>query len=66
MARATKTEKQIHGRIEKAYRARCQNIQVPIMEIPKIFEVGRKAVAEGADDQVLGDKIAEFVDTIKR
>lgn len=58
-------QKRIDQRIEVVYRQRCQNIQIPIMRISEVFNVGRAAIAEGADDQALGDKIAAFVDTIK-
>jgi hypothetical protein len=32
------------------------------MDVSKIFRVGREAVV---DDQALGDKLAEFVETIR-
>ncbi len=67
MTRAEKiAANEIDKRIEAAYRARCLNVTINMMDIAKIFAVGRKAVAEGADDSVLSDKIAAFVQTIRR
>ena len=49
-----------------AYRKRCANIQIDLFDIPKIFVVGQKAIAEGVDDARLGDIIYEFVQTIRK
>jgi hypothetical protein len=52
-------------RIDNAYRKRCQGIQIDMMAIPALFAEGRKAIEEGVDDQVLGDRVAAFVETIR-
>lgn len=65
MARQTKAEKEIDRRIDVAYRTNCSGVSINIMDIPKVFAVGRKAILEGADDSALGLKIREFVDTIR-
>jgi hypothetical protein len=62
------TKKEIKAaekRVERAYYRTCSCITIPIMAIPKVFLVGMKAVAEGANDEVLGAKIREFVETIR-
>jgi hypothetical protein len=61
-----KAEKLADDRIDRAYRTRCSNIPIDIMDIPKVFAEGRKAIAGGADDQALGDTIAAFVETIRK
>jgi len=67
MTRAEKlAAKAVDNRIQKAYLSRCEGIQIPLLDIPKIFAVGKAAIAEGADDTVLGDKIAAFVETIRK
>ena len=53
-------------RIEKVYRERCSGVQVNMMDIGKIFFAGYDAIAEGVDDQELGNRIAAFVETIRR
>lgn len=58
-------QKKDDARINRVYVASCQNVQIPMLDIPKVFAVGRKAIAEGADDEVLKAKIVEFVATIR-
>lgn len=53
------------ARINKAYTSTCNGVQIPMLQIPEIFKVGRKAIAEGADDAALTAKIVEFVATIR-
>jgi hypothetical protein len=62
---AKRGQKKIDDRIERAFNASCKGVQINIMDIGKVFEVGRLAVAEGADDAMLAAKIRGFVDTIK-
>lgn len=52
-------------RVERAFYARCSGIAVNIMDIPRIFDAGMKAIESGADDAALGDAIAAFVETIR-
>ena len=52
-------------RVERIYYARCSGAVINIMDIGKVFAVGRKAIEAGGDDQAVGDAIAAFVDTIK-
>ena len=63
---ANAQQKKEDVRINKAYVQSCSNIEVSMMDIPKIFAVGQAAVAAGADDEVLKTKIREFVDTIRK
>jgi hypothetical protein len=35
------------------------------MDVSKIFRVDREAIETVVDDQALGDKLAEFVETIR-
>lgn len=66
MAKQTKQEKAIDKRIERAYYARCNGIQINVLDIGLIFAAGRKAVAEGLDDQALGDRILAIVETLRK
>lgn len=56
------SKKQIDERIERVYGARCRGVQIDVLDIGKVFGVGRKAVEEKVDDKVLGDRIAAFVE----
>ena len=56
-------EKKLDKEIDQVYRANCANIQIDILDIPKIFAVGRQARAEGRD---LKEAIVAFVGTIKK
>ncbi len=63
----TKKQKNaIDDRIQAIYRARCSGIQIDVMDIGKIFDKGYEVIATGANDQVLGDAIAAFVETIRQ
>lgn len=57
--------KQVDKRIEKAYGQSCNGIQIPVLDIQKVFNVGRQAVAEGVDDEKLRQVIRTFVETIR-
>jgi hypothetical protein len=58
--------KQEDDRISRLYTASCNGVQIPMMSIPKIFQIGRVGIAEGLDDAALQAKIVEFVQTIRR
>jgi hypothetical protein len=63
----TKRElKERERRIERAYYARCSGVQINVMDIFKVFRCGADAIAAGASDAELGDKIAAFVASIAR
>lgn len=52
-------------RVDKAYLSRCSGIQIPIMEIQKIHNIGLAAIAEGVDDETLAQRIFDYVQTIR-
>jgi hypothetical protein len=65
MKRQSKADKAIDKRIETIYYRNCSGIQINIMDIPRVFAEGRKAIAEGADDTALTAKIVAFVESIR-
>lgn len=66
----TRSEKiaanKIDKRINTAYHATCSGIQVDIMDLGKIFAVGKAAIVAGADDATLATKVFEYVQTIRK
>lgn len=52
-------------RIEAAFREHCSGVQIPVLKIGQVFEVGRRVLAREATDELLGRKIAAFVETIR-
>ena len=63
----TRAEKKIYDlletEIDRVYRESCQNIQVDMMDIGKIFLVGHQAIEENKD---LRQAIVDFVQTIRK
>jgi len=65
--RAKKREQEkIDKRVERVYYATCSGVQIDIMDIPKVFAVGRKAIEAGADDDELALAICKYVATIRK
>lgn len=58
--------KEVDLRIETAYRKTCTGIQIDIMDISKVFKMGRQFVEEGMDEATLGLKIHEFVRSLSK
>jgi hypothetical protein len=61
-SKKTKAEKHIDKQIEAVYREHCSGVQINMLDIPKVFDEGRKAIAEGRD---LKTAIVDFVKTIQ-
>lgn len=63
----TKREKnRIDKRVEQAYYATCSGIQIDMMDIQKVFNVGRECVRDGVDEDMLRSTIRKFVETIRK
>lgn len=66
--------KQIDKLVEQAYYARCSGIQINVMDIGKVFAVGRGAYAQGeqmkmglAERKVyVADKVRDYVEVIRK
>ncbi len=67
MARLTKRqEKALDKRVEQAYYATCSGIEICMMDISKVFKVGREAIRDGVDEDLLRSTIRKFVETIRK
>lgn len=53
-------------RVEQAYYRTCSGVQINVMDIGKVFTFGEAIVAQGVTDEVLGEKIKDFVETIRK
>lgn len=62
MAKQTKAEKIVDRRIELAYYKSCAGIQIDAMNIGKVFQFGREAIARGVDDDHLASSIRTYVE----
>jgi hypothetical protein len=56
------TAKKLDKEIGRIYHANCSGIQIPMMDIPKVFAAGRRAYVEGRD---MKDAIVSYVDSIR-
>jgi hypothetical protein len=59
-------DKANHARFLDAYNRTCQGIQIPILKMGEVMQVGLNSIAEGDDDQVLGEKVRAFVESIRQ
>lgn len=59
-------EKKIDKKVESIFYKRCSGIQVSIMDIGKIFRVGKAAALAGLSDEQIGNEIFTFVQTIRK
>jgi hypothetical protein len=60
-----KRHKDAEKRISRAYHETCAGIQIDMMDIPRIFKLGRQYIAEGIDDAGLRERLRNFVETIR-
>lgn len=60
------TLRAIDRRIEDVYRQHCTGVQIDIMDIGRVFEAGRRAIAAGADDTALTAAVVGFVESIRK
>ena len=63
MARKSKADKLIDAEINKIYCQTFSGVQVNIMELPKIFQVGKKAYLAGEDIKAA---MIAYVETIRK
>jgi hypothetical protein len=62
----TKAEsKKLDSRISRIYGQVCNGVQIDIMAIGKVMQVGRNAAIAGGDDAHVGAAIASYVETIR-
>lgn len=59
-------EKKIDQKIESIYRKRCSGIQINIMDIGKVFKVGKAAALAGMSDEQIENEIFAFVQKIRK
>jgi len=65
MAKQTKQEKAADKLVERLYGESCSGVQINIMDISKVFSVGRSAIAQGKTEEETKTAIVAFVETIR-
>jgi hypothetical protein len=63
--RKDKEMKDIDARVAHLYRVSCDRVQIPMMAIGKVFQVGRTAIAQGGTDEAVTAAIVAFVETVR-
>ena len=63
--RKSKAERIADDRISRAYSGTCNGVQISVLDIPRVFAEGRRAVAEGVDDAQLAARVFGFVESIR-
>lgn len=58
-----KANKALDKEIDRIYREDCSGIQISMMDVPKVFEVGYKAHADGVD---MKEAIVKYVQSIRK
>ena len=56
-------ERELDREIENIFADACNGVQIPLMDIPKVFAVGKRAKLEGRD---VRQAIVELIATIKK
>jgi hypothetical protein len=64
MRKQSRQDKAIDRLVESAYYRTCNGVAINIMDIDKMFDVGRAAILAGADKAALETAIVQFVSTI--
>jgi hypothetical protein len=63
MRAKARVDKKLEAEINAVYCASCAGVEIDLFDIPKVFDVGRKAKAEGRD---LKEAIVAFVQTVRK
>ena len=65
---AAKAAKAVDERINRIYLRNCSGIEIDIMDISKVFAVGRKAILDNPEftDDQLTVVLTGFVETIRK
>lgn len=59
-------DKANHARFSAVYGKTCHGIQIPVMKMGEVMRIGLDSIAAGDDDQILGEKIKAFVESIRQ
>lgn len=59
----SKESSELDKEISKLFRENCEGIQIPMMDIPKVYAVAKQARADGHD---MKTAIIQFVNTIRK
>lgn len=65
MKTAKMAKKMREKRVERACQTASYGVQIPIMEMPRMWKVAERALEEGATDEEMLAKVRAYVETIR-
>lgn len=66
MARQSKEDKRAHDTISRIYITIGKGIEINVMDISKVYQVGKDALRDGATEEQLTERLRAYLETIRK
>jgi hypothetical protein len=63
--RMSKEEKALEARVARLFREHCSNIEIPMLKLSQVSDLGRELAAQGLEDDEIGARMAELARSLK-